>query len=177
MLNAKIELLTSSDAQSSRADILERVIGSVPAPLLPGEAEADYADVAARIVAVAQPRDAIEELLTRDVIELTWDISRLRRMKAGLLRATVGDGVRRILSRIEDVDHDYDERRNADRYAQDWARGIVSVRRGFAGMLKKAGLTMDDVLAEAFAKEIDSFERFDRMLASAEARRNKATPD
>jgi hypothetical protein len=89
----------------------------------------------------------------------------LRRMKAGLLRATVGDGVRRIVSRIEDVDHDYDERRNADRYAQDWARGIVSVRRGFAGMLKKAGLTMDDVMAEAFAKEIDSFERFDRMLA------------
>ena len=174
MLNAKIELLTSSDAQSSRADILERVIGSVPAPLLPGEAEADYADVAARIVAVAQPRDAIEELLTRDVIELTWDISRLRRMKAGLLRATVGDGVRRILSKIEDVDHDYDKRRNADLYAQDWARGIVSVRREFAGMLKKAGLTMDDVMAEALATEIDSFERFDRMLASAEARRNNA---
>ena len=41
-------------------------------------------------------------------------------------------------------------------------------------MLKKAGLTMDDVMAEAFAKEIDSFERFDRMLASAEARRNNA---
>jgi hypothetical protein len=41
-------------------------------------------------------------------------------------------------------------------------------------MLKKAGLTIDDVMAEAFAKEIDSFERFDRMLASAEARRNNA---
>jgi hypothetical protein len=91
-----------------------------------------------------------------------------------LLRATVGDGVRRILSKIEDVDHDYDKRRNADLYAQDWARGIVSVRREFAGMLKKAGLTMDDVMAEALATEIDSFERFDRMLASAEARRNNA---
>ena len=40
-------------------------------------------------------------------------------------------------------------------------------------MLKKAGLTMDDVMAEAFAK-FDSFECFDRMLASAEARRNNA---
>jgi hypothetical protein len=29
-------------------------------------------------------------------------------------------------------------------------------------------------MAEAFAKEIDSFERFDRMLASAEARCNNA---
>jgi hypothetical protein len=165
---------SKSVPQSSGADLVDRVIGIAPSPLLPGEAEADYVGVAARIISVAQPKDAIEEFLSRDVIELTWDILRLRRMKAGLLRATVGDGVRRILSRIEDVDHDYDERRNADRYAQDWARGIVSVRRGFAGMLKKAGLTMDDVMAEAFAKEIDSFERFDRMLASAEARRNNA---
>jgi hypothetical protein len=165
---------SKSVPQSSGADLVDRVIGIAPSPLLPGEAEADYVGVAARIISVAQPKDAIEEFLTRDVIELTWDILRLRRMKAGLLRATVGDGVRRILSRIEDVDDDYDERRNADRYAQDWARGIVSVRRGFAGMLKKAGLTMDDVMAEAFAKEIDSFERFDRMLASAEARRNNA---
>ena len=41
-------------------------------------------------------------------------------------------------------------------------------------MLKKADLTMDDVMAEALAEIIDSFERFDRMLASAEARRNNA---
>jgi hypothetical protein len=33
---------------------------------------------------------------------------------------------------------------------------------------------MDDVMAEALATEIDSFERFDGMLASAEARRNNA---
>jgi hypothetical protein len=163
-----------ADHSSATSPVFDRVVTIAPAPLLPGESQGDYAEVALRIVKAAQPRDAIEEFLTRDVIELTWDILRLRRMKAGLLRATVGDGVRRILSRIEDVDDDYNERRNADRYAQDWARGIVSVRRGFAGMLKKAGLTMDDVIAEAFAKEIDSFERFDRMLASAEARRNNA---
>jgi hypothetical protein len=163
-----------ADPPSATSSVLKRVVSIAPAPLLPGESEGGYAEVALRIVKAAQPRDAIEEFLTRDVIELTWDILGLRRMKAGLLRATVGDGVRRILSKIEDVDHDYDERRNADLYAQDWARGIVSVRRGFAGMLKKASLTMDYVLAEAFAKEIDSFERFDRMLASAEARRNNA---
>jgi hypothetical protein len=173
VLSAKM-MPSKSVPQSSGAELVDRVIGIARSPLIPGEAEADYVGVAARIISVAQPRDAIEEFLTRDVIELTWDILRLRRMKAGLLRAAAGKGVRRILSRIKDVDHDYDERRNADRYAQDWARGIVSVRRGFAGMLKRAGLTMDDVIAEAFAKEIDSFERFDRMLASAEVRRNNA---
>jgi hypothetical protein len=83
---------TSSVAQSSRAEILDRVIGIAPAPLLPGEAEADYVDVASRIVAVAQPRDAIEEFLTVDGI---WEILRLRRLKAGLLGMASSDGVRR----------------------------------------------------------------------------------
>ena len=52
--------------------------------------------------------------------------------------------------------------------------GEASARQEFAGMLKKAGLTMDDVPAEACASEIDSLERFDREHASAEARRNNA---
>ena len=33
---------------------------------------------------------------------------------------------------------------------------------------------MDEVMAEAFAAVIDPFERIDRLLASAEARRNNA---
>jgi hypothetical protein len=35
-------------------------------------------------------------------------------------------------------------------------------------MLKKADLTMDDVMAEALAEIIDSFERFDRMTTWGE---------
>jgi hypothetical protein len=62
--------------------VLDRVVTIAPAPLLPGEKQADYAEVALRIVKGAQPRDAVEEFLTRDVIDLTWDILRLRRMKA-----------------------------------------------------------------------------------------------
>jgi hypothetical protein len=81
------------------ADTLERVIGSAPAPLLPGEVEADYVDVARRIVAVAQPRDAIDEFLTRDAIDLTWEILRQRRLKAGLLRVASGAGVRSVAKR------------------------------------------------------------------------------
>jgi hypothetical protein len=41
-------------------------------------------------------------------------------------------------------------------------------------MLKKASFTMDEVMAEAFGAVIDAFERIDRLLASAEARRNNA---
>jgi hypothetical protein len=61
----------STVARAAGANVLERVIGIAPAPLLPGETEADYLGVAQRIVAVAQPKDAIEEFLTRDVVDLT----------------------------------------------------------------------------------------------------------
>ena len=62
---------SKSVAKSPAPDLLDRVIGIAPSPLLPGEAQADYVGVAARIIAVAQPRDAIEEFLPRDVIDLT----------------------------------------------------------------------------------------------------------
>jgi hypothetical protein len=143
--------------------------GIAPAPLLPGEDEARYATLSAHFLAAVKPTDFVEELLLRDAIDLTWDIFRLRHMKAGLLRAAAGKGVRRILSTIG-----YSHFSEQGRFAEEWASGKASTRRGFAEMLKKAGLTMDDVMAEALAKEIDSFERLDRMLASAEARRNNA---
>jgi predicted outer membrane protein len=49
-----------------------------------------------------------------------------------------------------------------------------ATRNEFQKLLKKAGLGMEDVMAEALSSKIDTFERFDRMLASAEARRNNA---
>jgi len=82
---------------SSPISILDRVIAIAPAPLLPGEKQADYATIAARIVSASGPRDAIEEFLIRDVVDLTWEILRLRRAKAGILKSSMGDGVRNIL--------------------------------------------------------------------------------
>ena len=47
-------------------------------------------------------------------------------------------------------------------------------RKEVAGALQKARLTIEDVMAKTLEGEIDSFERFDRILASSEARRNNA---
>jgi hypothetical protein len=153
-------------------DVLDRVIASTPAPLLPGEAEADYVGVAARIVAAARPTDAIEEFLARDVIDLTWEILRLRRVKAGLLRTSINSGIDTVMGNLG-----YDERKgygSARRLGQSWAAGDKSAKNEVAGILQKAQLTIEDVVAETLKSKIDSFERIDRMLASGEARRNNA---
>jgi hypothetical protein len=96
-----------ADHPSAVSDVVGRVVAIAPAPLLPGEKETDYAEVALRIVRAAKPRDAIEEFLIRDVVDLTWEILRLRRVEAGILRASAGDGVNWVLV---GVGHPYKER-------------------------------------------------------------------
>ena len=155
-------------AGSSPDNGLARVIGMAPAPVLMGEDEADYAGLAARVVGVSGPRDALEELLLRDVIDLTWEILRLRRLKAGLLRASMSAGVSQVL---ETVGYPYFE---SERLSQDWAAGAAKARKQVDAVLTGAGLSMEEATAKTFERKIEVFEQIDRMQASAEARRNNA---
>ena len=91
-----------------------------------------------------------------------------------MLRARATKGVGRILSTIGEKDKFPRDVFDGPDFAQKWASGDASTRREFMQILKRAELSMDDVMAEALAKKIDTFERIDRMLASAEARRNNA---
>jgi hypothetical protein len=82
---------------------LNRIIAIAPAPVLPGENQSVYTGMAKRIVKEAQPEDSIEELLIRDVIDLAWEVFRLRRLKVGILRASTAIGVRTVLAGIPPV--------------------------------------------------------------------------
>jgi hypothetical protein len=162
------DLPSAAKHVSSVSDVLDRVVGIAPAPLLPGEKQAEYAEVAVRVVRAAHPRDAIEEFLIRDVVDLTWEILRLRRAKAGILRGSMGIGVERILAR---VGRSHPEN---DKLGKSWGAGDDSARNKVDAILNKAGLTIDEATAITLESKLDSFERLDRMLASAEARRNNA---
>jgi hypothetical protein len=144
------------------------VIAIAPAPLLMGEGEADYAEIAGRIVGATRPGDALEELLLRDVIDLTWEILRLRRVKIGMLRASMGAGVGAVLGAIS---YPYPQR---ETLSEDWEAGDAGARKKVDAILGKAGLTIGEATAKTLEIKIDVFERIDRMLASAEARRNNA---
>jgi hypothetical protein len=162
------DLPSAVNQPSPVSGAIDRVVTIAPAPLLPGEKETDYAEIALRIVKAAPPRDAIEEFLVRDVIDLTWEILRLRRVKAGILRASMGVGVERVLA---GVDCAYLE---TAKLRDGWVVGNDSARTKVDVILNKAGLTIDEATAKTLESKLDSFERLDRMLASAEARRNNA---
>jgi hypothetical protein len=115
---------------------IDRVVAIAPAQLLPGEKRADYVDVALRIVRAAQPTDAIEEFLVRDVVDLTWEVLRLRRVKAGILRASMGWGVHDVLAGLG---LDYTKR---NKLGDSWAAGNDAARIKVDVILNKAGLTV-----------------------------------
>ena len=107
MQNVKpTDLPCVSDHLSPVSAVVNRVVSIAPAPLLPGEQEADYAEFALAIVKAAHPKDAIEDLLTRDVIDLSWEVLRLRRLKAGLLRGAISSSIYQVMCRLG-YEHEY----------------------------------------------------------------------
>jgi len=58
-----------------------------PAPLLDGEDTAAYKKLHKRVIAAVRPTDILEEIWVRDAVDLTWEIFRLRRLKAALFNA------------------------------------------------------------------------------------------
>jgi len=162
----------SAPVKLTNVDVRACVAGVAPEPRLPGENETDYANLSAGILAAAEPQDFIEVLLVRGLIDLSWEIFRHRRLMAGMLRAASSVGVRNLLLKMECDGRDplgcpFD-------FAAKWASGDRVARKKLENFLKTAGLGMDDVMAEALSSVIERVEKLDRMLASAEARRNNA---
>jgi hypothetical protein len=164
-----LQKLSATVSPLPDGDALSRVVAIAPAPVLPGENEFQYVKMAERIVEEAQPADAIEEILVRDVVDLTWEVFRARRFKAGVLRASIGSGVRMVLDAIGYGSFGYNRE-----LGERWAAGNKSARREVNAALRNAGLTIDEITAKTAEEKIDTLERLDRMLASAEARRNNA---
>ncbi len=147
---------------------LDRVLALALPPLLPGENKVDFLALTKNLVAAAEPEDAIEEILVRDVIDLSWEIRRLRQAKAGLLTVSFGAALKLVM---ETIGLGYSERESLSKR---WMAGEKEAQQTVHKALYEANLSEEDVTAQTMEIKLDSYERLDRMLASAEARRNNA---
>jgi hypothetical protein len=154
-----------------RRDLTTEDSSPVPLPgpsLANGEDAATYAQLAARIRAAVAPANILEEIWARDVADLTWDVVRLRRLKAGLFTVGAGDGMSQILRGLEK------HAITGELRARDWAARRPAAVAEVNTQLSAAGLDMADVATSTFAARIDQFDRIERMLAAAEVRRAAA---
>ena len=136
-----------------------------PPPLLEGEDTAAYDEFLVRISGALRPADILEEIWVRDIVDLVWEAFRLRRLKANLITAVAHEGVKRILTPLLGWSR-------ANDLAEAWARRERSAIKQVDELLASAGLTMDAVMAQTLSFKLDDIDRIDRMIATAEGRRN-----
>jgi len=137
-------------------------------PVIAGESRAAYDELLARMTRTLAPTDVLEHMFLRDVVDLAWEVLRLRRLKANLMACAAHRGVATLLRPLIEED---EERALL-------ARGWVARRDGAVekveSLLAAAGFGPDHVAAATFASTIYDMERIDRMMAAAERRRNSA---
>jgi len=136
-----------------------------PVPLLEGEDSAAYDELLVRISGAVKPADILEEIWVRDLVDLVWEAFRLRRLKANLMTVVAHEGLRKILETLIDWS-------DARDLAQAWATRDRGAIRQVDELLASAGFTMDAVMAQTLSLKLDDIERIDRMIATAEGRRN-----
>jgi hypothetical protein len=137
-----------------------------------------YNDLLARVSGHLKPSDIIEEVWVREIVDLIWERLRWRRHQTGLIKGAVAKTLEKTLkplapkvttgawiTRLEAPDP-------AAKLANEWAAGDPAGIKRVEDLLASAGLTMDDVMARAATYELDKIERFNRLIASAEWRRN-----
>jgi len=159
--------LQLEEPQGQLVDIadLDELLG--PPPLLPNESAADYEGLKARLRAKIVPRDVIEEIWLRDILDLQWEVLRMRRLKSRLLSNSSPAGLESLLRRRVNY-------RIVDPIVEGWGQGNKESIKQVNQLLKQLGLSNDDIDAHSLLKTLDSMERIDRMIAQAETRRNNA---
>lgn len=171
--------------QTSQA--LSRLAISGPIPLLAGESAAAYDDLLARVSGNLKPSDIFEEIWVREIADLIWESLRWRRHLAGFLATAIPKVLERILKPLAQNQPEpassggnFTAKMRAaeaslkasSTLAMDWATGDPAAIAHVNRLLASAGLTMDNVIAQTSASELDKIERFNRLIASAEGRRN-----
>jgi hypothetical protein len=145
-----------------------------PPPLIEGEDIAAYRKLLAEVSATVKPTDVLEEIWVHDIVDLVWEIWRLRRLKTNLLAATAHKGLQTVLEPLLDglIDPEFQPGEATLDLVQSWIARKPSAIRRADRILAAAGLTMHAVMALTLSHNIDAIERIDRMIALAEARRS-----
>jgi hypothetical protein len=149
------------------SNALSRVSFFGPAPIIAGEDTEAYDDLFARVSGDVRPADIIEEIWVRDIVDLTWEIFRWRRLKTALLSAATPEALREVLAPLMRAESSAEYK-----LVKKLATGNPAAITRFNKLMASANLTMDTVMARALVTEFDHIERIDRLMTIAEGRRN-----
>lgn len=155
-----------------------------PPPLLAGEDSAVYDRLLADVSVNLKPSDIFEEIWVREIVDLIWEGLRWRRLINEIITAALPSAIERIvqpllqnqparnrsfMAQMDAISTTLDGPR---RLAAAWTANDPAAIERVNDLLASAGMTMQTVVAQAAAREMDKIERFNRLVANAEARRD-----
>ena len=141
--------------------------------MIKGEDANAYAALAAQFWSHVAPKDVIEQLWLRDIVEYVWEAQRLRRHKAQLMATAAPDGLRRVLIGLNGGRSTEKQEALVSRWARSDPRALKEVE----DLLTQAGLGPDAIATGTFISHLTDFERIERMIVQAEGRRDRALRD
>jgi hypothetical protein len=157
--------INANRPEKSSPDRGEQLALFGPPPLFDGEDTKAYDELLTRISTAVKPADILEQIWVRDVVDLTWEVLRLRRLKVNLMMASAYKGLIETLAPLVG-------RLQAETLGEGWAARKSDVVEEINKILASAGLGTDAVMAHTFSLKLDDVERIEHMTAIAEARRN-----
>src|SRR5262245_165854 len=128
-----------------------------PPPLLEGEDAAAYDELLLRVSTAVKPVDILEDIWVRDIVDLTWEVFRLRRLKMNLMTASASQALVTVLGPLQETG-DSDEMKgefdNIDlrALAKAWVRRDPAAIKLVNRILASADLTMDAVMAQMLSR-------------------------
>jgi hypothetical protein len=164
------ETMNGTDAtrpEKSTPDRAEHLTLFGPPPLFEGEDTNIYDQLLTQVFATIMPADILEDIWVRDIVDLTIEVLRLRRLIANLMTANAYKGLAETLAPIVG-------RSPAETLAEGWAARKSDIIEEVNKTLTSAGVTTDGILAQTFSLKVNDIERIEHMMALAEARRNAA---
>jgi hypothetical protein len=142
-------------------------------PILEGDDLSAYETLLAQISSGVGPRDVIEELWVRDIVDHTWELFRWRTLKTRLIAQAVHSKLQSVLTRIIHPDiHITDRYPDMENLVAKLAKRDRAAIKRVDKLLAKGGKTLQDVQAAAASEMWEHIERLDRFAALAESRRN-----
>jgi hypothetical protein len=141
-------------------------------PVLSTENRDAYDSLLARLAIEIEPREIMEWLWVRDLPDLTWQILRLRRVITSVLNISFKPALIQILDAIlPRTELPPLWRSQATELAEAWYSNSKE-RNRVTSILAKYGLKPESVEGQAFVRRCNELEKMERMLTSAENRRN-----
>ena len=173
-------MLTHNNSQAARAPgssltaPAELMPFAEPSFLLPGENLRDFEVIRQMMVGDIQPQTNVEWLWTLDLVELSWEILRYRRLKKRILDAHRVAAIKSILERLDGEGMPAEAtpmvQMQAQRTAAEW-RDDPDAAIDIEARLHRSGFDNFGINAEVFVLARQSFEMFDQLIQQAQNRR------